>query len=94
MSRATDRIKGYANGMLVFTLHDGFGNVLRIRELGAEVRRLETRRRDMKQADNFRKMLDYPEMTRKVFTHMASGETKPATFHSKPWWVRLWRKLW
>ena len=101
-----NHIKGYASSALIFTLHDGFGNVLRISQrapesavkgfaalLAAECRACQTKPRDMRQLELFRRMLDNDYQREKIFDQMSSGATKPVTVYSKPWWGRLWDKL-
>jgi len=101
-----NHLKGYIGDRLLFTLHDGFGNVLRIsqmvpeekvaglaQQLGVERKLISTKPRDLKQIEAFLAMLDNPAMTRKVFAHIESEPGVTKTFHSKPWWLRMWHKL-
>lgn len=101
-----NHIKGYASGALIFVLHDGFGNVLRLSQrvpesavktfsdrLSVEYKQCRTTPRDMRQLELFRRMLENDYQREKVFDYMRSGQAAPATIRNKPWWGRFWDKL-
>jgi len=101
-----NHIKGYASSALIFTLHDGFGNPLRISErvtessvktfaksLSAECELGPTKPRDMQQLERFLKVLENDWQREKLFDQMRAGKVEPIKIPAKPWWARFWDKL-